>query len=161
RNGLRPARYFVTRDERIIMASEMGVLSIPEKDIVTKWRLQPGKMLLVDLDQSRLLPHEELTAQLAQSPPHQERLPRPPPPPPRRGGRGLRFSRRPFHNGPSAIPRKFGAPCCRRGDPGGGGGWVPWATPRRSRRCPTSPSSCSLFSSRPSRKCPTRRSIRS
>ena len=50
RNGLRPARYFVTRDDRIIMASEMGVLPIPEKDIVTKWRLQPGKMLLVDLD---------------------------------------------------------------------------------------------------------------
>ena len=50
RNGLRPARYFVTRDDRIIMASEMGVLPIPEKDIVTKWRLQPGKMLLVDLE---------------------------------------------------------------------------------------------------------------
>ena len=50
RNGLRPARYFVTRDDRIIMASEMGVLPIAEKDIVTKWRLQPGKMLLVDLD---------------------------------------------------------------------------------------------------------------
>ena len=51
RNGLRPARYLVTRDDRIVMASEMGVLPIPEKDIVTKWRLQPGKMLLVDLDE--------------------------------------------------------------------------------------------------------------
>ena len=50
RNGLRPARYLVTRDDRIIMASEMGVLPIPEKDIVQKWRLQPGKMLLVDLE---------------------------------------------------------------------------------------------------------------
>jgi len=55
RNGLRPARYFVTRDNRIIMASEMGVLPIPEKDIVRKWRLQPGKMLLVDLEQGRLV----------------------------------------------------------------------------------------------------------
>ncbi|MFZ0126578.1 MAG: glutamate synthase subunit alpha, partial [Xanthobacteraceae bacterium] len=56
RNGLRPARYLVTRDDRIVMASEMGVLKIPEKDIITKWRLQPGKMLLVDLEQGRLIP---------------------------------------------------------------------------------------------------------
>ena len=76
RNGLRPARYFVTRDERIIMASEMGVLPIPEKDIVTKWRLQPGKMLLVDLDQGRLLPDEELKATLAKSHPYKEWLER-------------------------------------------------------------------------------------
>src|ERR1700732_3915383 len=74
RNGLRPARYFVTRDERIIMASEMGVLPIAEKDIVQKWRLQPGKMLLVDLDQGRLIPDEELKATLAQSHPYQEWL---------------------------------------------------------------------------------------
>src|SRR5216683_4378985 len=46
RNGLRPARYLVTSDDRIVMASEMGVLKIPEEHIVTKWRLQPGKMLL-------------------------------------------------------------------------------------------------------------------
>ncbi|MBX9774869.1 MAG: glutamate synthase large subunit [Xanthobacteraceae bacterium] len=70
RNGLRPARYFVTRDDRIIMASEMGVLPIAEKDIVTKWRLQPGKMLLVDLDQGRLIPDEELKATLAKSHPY-------------------------------------------------------------------------------------------
>jgi glutamate synthase (NADPH) large chain len=76
RNGLRPARYFVTRDERIIMASEMGVLPIPEKDIVTKWRLQPGKMLLVDLDEGRLIPDEELKAKLAESHPYKEWLQR-------------------------------------------------------------------------------------
>src|SRR6058998_2821154 len=76
RNGLRPARYFVTRDERIIMASEMGVLPIPEKDIVTKWRLQPGKMLLVDLDEGRLIPDEELKATLAKSHPYKEWLER-------------------------------------------------------------------------------------
>ncbi len=74
RNGLRPARYFVTRDDRIIMASEMGVLPIPEKDIVTKWRLQPGKMLLVDLDEGRLIPDEELKATLANSHPYREWL---------------------------------------------------------------------------------------
>ena len=76
RNGLRPARYFVTRDERIIMASEMGVLPIAEKDIVTKWRLQPGKMLLVDLDEGRLIPDEELKAELAESHPYKEWLER-------------------------------------------------------------------------------------
>ena len=76
RNGLRPARYFVTRDDRIIMASEMGVLPIPEKDIVTKWRLQPGKMLLVDLDAGRLIPDEELKSTLAASHPYKEWLAR-------------------------------------------------------------------------------------
>ena len=70
RNGLRPARYMLTRDDRIIMASEMGVLPIPEKDIVKKWRLQPGKMLLVDLDEGRLIPDEELKATLARSHPY-------------------------------------------------------------------------------------------
>jgi len=74
RNGLRPARYLVTRDGRIIMASEMGVLHIPEKDIVTKWRLQPGKMLLVDLEQGRLIPDEEIKAKLARSHPYAEWL---------------------------------------------------------------------------------------
>src|SRR3954465_5262314 len=76
RNGLRPARYFVTRDERIIMASEMGVLPIPEKDIVTKWRLQPGKRLVVDLAEGRLIPDEELKSTLAKSHPYKEWLER-------------------------------------------------------------------------------------
>src|SRR5471032_2256694 len=76
RNGLRPARYLVTRDDRIIMASEMGVLPIAEKDIVTKWRLQPGKMLLVDLEQGRLIPDEELKATLSRSHPYKEWLKR-------------------------------------------------------------------------------------
>ena len=71
---MRPARYFVTRDDRIIMASEMGVLPIPEKDIVKKWRLQPGKMLLVDLEQGRLIPDEELKATLAKSHPYKQWL---------------------------------------------------------------------------------------
>src|ERR1700681_3699192 len=76
RNGLRPARYIVTRDDRIIMASETGVLPIPEKDIVQKWRLQPGKMLLVDLDEGRLIPDDELKATLARSHPYKEWLER-------------------------------------------------------------------------------------
>ncbi|WP_319797973.1 glutamate synthase large subunit [Nitrobacter sp.] len=74
RNGLRPARYLVTSDDRIVMASEMGVLKIPEDQIVTKWRLQPGKMLLVDLEQGRLIPDDEIKATLANSHPYREWL---------------------------------------------------------------------------------------
>src|SRR3954453_8909419 len=76
RNGLCPARYLVTKDDRIVMASEMGVLTIPEDQIITKWRLQPGKMLLVDLDEGRLIPDEELKSTLAQSHPYREWLDR-------------------------------------------------------------------------------------
>ncbi|MGY4348227.1 glutamate synthase (NADPH/NADH) large chain [Bradyrhizobium sp. GM7.3] len=76
RNGLRPARYLVTKDDRIVMASEMGVLTIPEDQIITKWRLQPGKMLLVDLEQGRLIPDDEIKAELARSHPYTEWLER-------------------------------------------------------------------------------------
>src|SRR5450432_1303740 len=76
RNGLRPARYLVTSDDRIVMASEMGVLKIPEDQIVTKWRLQPGKMLLVDLEQGRLIPDDEIKASLAKSHPYRQWLDR-------------------------------------------------------------------------------------
>src|SRR6201995_954985 len=76
RNGLRPARYLVTSDDRIVMASEMGVLKIPEEQIVTKWRLQPGKMLLVDLQEGRLIPDDEIKATLAKSHPYREWLDR-------------------------------------------------------------------------------------
>ena len=76
RNGLRPARYIVTRDDRIIMASETGVLQVPEEDIVVKWRLQPGKMLLVDLEQGRLIPDEEIKSRLAKRHPYGQWLER-------------------------------------------------------------------------------------
>src|SRR6202044_811435 len=74
RNGLRPARYLVTKDDRIVMASEMGVLSIPEDQIITKRRLQPGKMLLVALEEGRLIPDDEIKAELAKSHPYREWL---------------------------------------------------------------------------------------
>src|SRR6201998_3137789 len=76
RNGLRPARYLVTSDDRIVMASEMGVLKIPENEIVTKWRLQPDKMLLVDLEQGRLIPDDEIKASLARMHPYRDWLDR-------------------------------------------------------------------------------------
>jgi glutamate synthase (NADPH/NADH) large chain len=63
RNGLRPARYVVTDDDLVVMASESGVLPIPESKIVKKWRLQPGKMFLIDLEQGRIIDDEELKNQ--------------------------------------------------------------------------------------------------
>jgi glutamate synthase (NADPH/NADH) large chain len=74
RNGLRPARYIVTDDDRVIMASEMGVLDVPEEAIVKKWRLQPGKMLLIDLEQGRIIDDAELKADLAGAKPYQRWL---------------------------------------------------------------------------------------
>jgi glutamate synthase (NADPH/NADH) large chain len=59
RNGLRPARYSVTRDGRVVMASEDGALRIPAEDVVERWRLQPGKILLVDTERHELLHDEE------------------------------------------------------------------------------------------------------
>ncbi|MFM8547683.1 MAG: glutamate synthase-related protein [Betaproteobacteria bacterium] len=72
RNGLRPARYCVTDDDMVIMASESGVLPIPESRIVKKWRLQPGKMFLIDLEQGRIIDDAELKSQLANSKPYRE-----------------------------------------------------------------------------------------
>ncbi|MHB2165464.1 glutamate synthase large subunit [Alsobacter sp. R-9] len=76
RNGLRPARYLVTDDGLVVMASEMGVLPIPEEKIVTKWRLQPGKMLLVDLEQGRIISDDEIKASLSTSHPYKAWLER-------------------------------------------------------------------------------------
>jgi glutamate synthase (NADPH/NADH) large chain/glutamate synthase (ferredoxin) len=72
RNGLRPSRYCVTDDDLVIMASESGVLPVPENRIVRKWRLQPGKMFLIDLEQGRMIDDEELKANLANSKPYKQ-----------------------------------------------------------------------------------------
>ena len=72
RNGLRPARYIVTADELVIGASESGVLPIPEHRIVKKWRLQPGRMLLIDLEQGRIVEDEELKTQFASAKPYRQ-----------------------------------------------------------------------------------------
>ncbi|MCX7676025.1 MAG: glutamate synthase subunit alpha, partial [Alteraurantiacibacter sp.] len=74
RNGLRPARFCVTKDDLVCLASESGVLPFDEKDIVRKWRLQPGKMLLIDLEQGRIIEDEELKASLANAQPYDEWL---------------------------------------------------------------------------------------
>ncbi len=72
RNGLRPARYIVTDDDLVVMASESGVLPIPENRIVKKWRLQPGKMFLIDLEQGRIVDDEELKNQFAFAKPYRQ-----------------------------------------------------------------------------------------
>ncbi|MBT1158716.1 glutamate synthase large subunit [Aminobacter anthyllidis] len=70
RNGLRPARYIVTDDDRVILASEAGVLPVEEKHIIKKWRLQPGKMLLIDLAKGRIISDEEIKAEIATKHPY-------------------------------------------------------------------------------------------
>ena len=74
RNGLRPARFLVTDDDLVVMASESGVLPIKEDNIVRKWRLQPGRMLLIDFEQGRIIEDEELKAQLAAEQPYEDWL---------------------------------------------------------------------------------------
>ncbi|OUN08804.1 glutamate synthase large subunit [Flavonifractor sp. An92] len=76
RNGLRPSRYYVTKDGRLILASEVGVLDIPADQILEKSRLQPGRMLLVDLKQGRILSDEELKETYAARQPYGEWLDR-------------------------------------------------------------------------------------
>ena len=72
RNGLRPARYLITDDDLVVMASEAGTLPIPESRIVKKWRLQPGKMFLIDLEQGRIIDDAEIKAQLSNSRPYRQ-----------------------------------------------------------------------------------------
>ena len=72
RNGLRPARYLVTDDDLVVMASESGVLPIAENRIVQKWRLQPGKMFLIDTELGRIIDDQELKDSLASAKPYRE-----------------------------------------------------------------------------------------
>ncbi|HAJ72466.1 MAG TPA: glutamate synthase large subunit [Methylophilaceae bacterium] len=72
RNGLRPARYLVTDDDIVMMASEMGVLTFPQEKIIKKWRLQPGKMLLIDMEQGRIIDDNEAKQQLANAKPYRQ-----------------------------------------------------------------------------------------
>ncbi|MEY2793715.1 MAG: Glutamate synthase, partial [Bacteroidota bacterium] len=70
RNGLRPSRYWVTNDDHVIMASEAGVLDLDPSTIVKKGRLQPGKMFVVDMEQGRIIPDEELKEKICQQQPY-------------------------------------------------------------------------------------------
>lgn len=72
RNGLRPARYLLTTDDIVILASESGTLTVPESKIKKKWRLQPGKMFLIDTEQGRIIEDEEIKRQFALANPYKE-----------------------------------------------------------------------------------------
>ena len=74
RNGLRPARYYVTKDDRIILSSEVGVLDIAPEEILYKDRLRPGRMLLVDTQEGRIIADEEVKAIIAAENPYQDWL---------------------------------------------------------------------------------------
>src|SRR5262249_8038812 len=112
RNGLRPSRYYVTRDDLVIMASEVGVLDVPAEDILLKERLHPGRLFLVDTVQGRIVSDEEVKRELAAAQPYGqwladhlvdiEDLPEAPhPPPPSPGGHG---------QGQEAVRHPPGAP---------------------------------------------------
>jgi len=74
RNGLRPSRYYVTKDDLVIMASEVGVLDVPPENVIKKGRLQPGRMFLVDFEQGRIIDDSELKGALAAEHPYGEWL---------------------------------------------------------------------------------------
>jgi glutamate synthase (NADPH/NADH) large chain len=76
RNGLRPARYMVTADDEVIMASEAGVMPVDESRIVKKWRLQPGKMLLIDIENGKIIDDDQIKAELSQKQPYRNWLAR-------------------------------------------------------------------------------------
>lgn len=74
RNGLRPARYYVTEDDYIIFSSEVGVIDVEPEKVLYKERLQPGKMLLIDLEEGRIISDEEIKSELAAEQPYQQWL---------------------------------------------------------------------------------------
>jgi glutamate synthase (ferredoxin) len=74
RNGLRPSRYYVTKDDLVIMASEVGVLEVPAERILQKGRLQPGRMFLVDTEEGRIVADEELKYKIATEQPYRQWL---------------------------------------------------------------------------------------
>ncbi len=76
RNGLRPSRFWVTDDDIVVMASEVGVIDVDPATVVKKGRLQPGKMFLIDTAQGRIVDDEEIKSQLANEHPYEEWLSR-------------------------------------------------------------------------------------
>jgi glutamate synthase (ferredoxin) len=74
RNGLRPSRYYVTKDDLVIMASEVGVLDVPPERVLEKRRLQPGRMFLVDTEEGRIISDEEIKQQMATAHPYRQWL---------------------------------------------------------------------------------------
>lgn len=72
RNGLRPSRFYVTKDDQVIMASEVGVLPVDPENVLMKGRLQPGKMFLIDFEEGRMVPDEEIKEKICKSNPYKK-----------------------------------------------------------------------------------------
>jgi glutamate synthase domain-containing protein 2/glutamate synthase domain-containing protein 1/glutamate synthase domain-containing protein 3 len=70
RNGLRPCRYLVTTDDTLVMASETGVLDVPDENVLYKWRIQPGRMFLLDTEEGRIIDDAEIKAELSSQKPY-------------------------------------------------------------------------------------------
>ena len=169
RNGLRPARYIVTDDDLVILASESGVIPVPEEKIKRKWRLQPGKMLLIDLEEGRIVEDEEIKKKLSDAEPYEDWLKAaqfkledlPDLPEDHRARRQRSVAAARSASRPLATPRKTSSSSWSR--------WRRRATIRSARWAPTrrwrcsrrSPSCSTIISSRTSPRSPIRRSIRS
>jgi glutamate synthase (NADPH/NADH) large chain len=74
RNGLRPSRYYITKDDKCIMASEVGVVQVDPADVIEKGRLQPGRIFLIDFQQGRMIPDEEIKSEWAAARPYKQWL---------------------------------------------------------------------------------------
>ena len=166
RNGLRPARYLVTDDDIVVMASESGVLPIPDSKIVKKWRLQPGKMFLIDMEQGRIIDDKELKRSLAAAKPYASgsvastssstaSMCRPTHP------RRIATQRCSTASRPSASPRKTSSSSSSRWARPVRRPLARWATIRRWRCCRRARSRSTTTSASSSRRSPTRRSTRS
>ena len=162
RNGLRPSRYWVTDDDRVIMASEAGVVDVDPARVVQKGRLQPGRMFLVDTAKGRIVGDDEIKHELASEQPYGEWLRAGPRAPATtcptactscratsRSCAARRSSGTPTRSS-SCCWRRWPAPAARRS--------ARWAPTRRSRCSPTARACCSTTSSSCSRRSPTRRS---
>ena len=139
RNGLRPARYWVTDDGLVVLASEVGVLDIAPERVVRKGRLQPGRMFLVDTAKGRLVEDEEIKAELAAEHPYAEWLADRPDPPGRAAGPDHAHAPARAASSPSSASSATRPRSCGSSSP-------PWPVPVPSRsapwaRTPPSPSS--------------------
>ena len=165
RNGLRPSRYYVTKDDLVIMASEVGVLDIPPEDIVLKERLHPGRIFLVDTARGRIVSDEEVKRELAAAQPYTRMAVAP------HRHRGSRSGAVPAaaeprdgHAAPAAVRlHARGSAAAARADGARGrrSRSARWAPTRRSRCCRIGRGCSTTTSSRCSRRSPTRRSTRS
>ncbi len=157
RNGLRPSRYYVTKDDLVVMASEAGVLDLPPEDVVQKGRLQPGRMFLVDTEQGRIVDDEEIKRTVATEQPYRQWLDQhlvhlkdlpaaPEVPASDHGHAAAAADRLRLHVRRSAgAARADGHAAASRPS-------APWATTRRSPRCRAGRGCCTTTSSSCSRR---------